>query len=138
MIAAQERRVVELERAQPDAIVVVESALIFTTPHGVGAEPWRSRFDTIVVVTAPDKVKVRRFVDRVAKGRSLGALERETLVRDAEQRLAAQRIPEACLRECRILENDGKLENLERKTERLWAELQAFKQKGGTKNPPVP
>ena len=138
VLAAQERQLAELAKTRPDAIAVVESALIFTTPHGVGAEPWRSRFDTVVIVTAPDEVKIRRFVERVAGGRPLSGDERKALAQDAERRLAAQRIPAERLRESRVLRNDGDLGSLERETERLWAALQVFDKEVGIRVPSTP
>ena len=130
VLAEQERLFAETAREQPEAVVVVESALILTTPHGVGEEPWRSRFDRIVVVTAPDDVKVERFVERVANGRALRAEERDALVRDAERRVAAQRIPAERSRDCRVLENNGDLQELKQKTEQLWTDLQTLVAQG--------
>ena len=44
---------------------VVESALIFSTTH-VPEGTWRSRFDRILLVEAPEAEKIARFVDRIA------------------------------------------------------------------------
>ena len=58
------------------AVVVVESALIFETRFGretrFGEETgfsggWRNRFDRMVLVTAPESLKVARFVERASK-----------------------------------------------------------------------
>jgi len=48
-------------RPEAHALVVVESALIFETRHSEG---WRTRFDRMVLVTAPDWLKIDRFVQR--------------------------------------------------------------------------
>lgn len=123
VIAEQERRIAAIRATQPEAIVVVESALIFTTRHAGGAEPWRSRFDAVVLVTAPEETKVRRFIERMSAHREISAEEKEVLARDARQRLAAQRIPEQAARQCLQVINDGDLANLERRVYELWLGL---------------
>ena len=46
-----------------DAIVVVESALIFTA-YGQTENQTRERFDLILLVVAPEEQKITRFVER--------------------------------------------------------------------------
>ena len=133
VIAEQERRMAEIARSQPDAIVVVESALIFTTKYGTpkdagGGQPWQGRFDRILLVTAPDEVKVTRFVDRMAAGRALSEAEREALGTDARQRLAAQRIPAERTTFSLTLENSGDLAALEKRTDEVFRGLTAGRQ----------
>src|SRR5579875_2821849 len=48
VIAAQAEKISELERTNPHAIVVIESALIFSTKHAPG-RGWAERFDCIVL-----------------------------------------------------------------------------------------
>src|ERR1700744_4901601 len=67
VIAAQAEQIAVIARTQPHAIVVVESALIFSTKHTPEGS-WRSRFDCIVLVTAPDDTKIERFIRRSARG----------------------------------------------------------------------
>jgi dephospho-CoA kinase len=109
------------------AVVVVESALIFETKYGEkGAEdePWRSRFDCIVLVTAEEDTKIARYLDRIAAGRSLTEEDRATLVADARSRLA-QQIPDDRKAEMSdfIVSNDGSLEELEEQIDELWPVL---------------
>ena len=52
----------------PEAVVIVESALIFETNYS-GAARWKSRFDRIILVTSPEELKIERFVARAASGR---------------------------------------------------------------------
>lgn len=126
VIAEQERMIAELARVQPNAIVVVESALIFSAHGGGGEESqsWRKRFDCIVMVTAPVALKVERFVARAAAGRVLGDGEREALGEEARRRLAVQVAmpvpPDAALL---ALANEGSEEDLRAQVEELWEEL---------------
>src|SRR5579884_1042451 len=53
-IARQEKMIAEIAADHPDAVVVVESALVFETKHG-GPEGWRRRFDKIILVRANEE-----------------------------------------------------------------------------------
>jgi dephospho-CoA kinase len=126
VIAEQARRIEEIARKQPDAIVIVESALIFTTKHGDSGDssrPWRDRFDRIVLVTAPEEKKIARFVERAAAGRLLEAQEQATLEADARARLAMQAANEAHAAECIVIRNDGDLSALSDRVGAVWREL---------------
>lgn len=110
------------------AVVVVESALIFETKYnesGLADEPWRSRFDCIVLITASDEVKIERYLQRIAGGASLTAERRAELVADAKRRLA-QQIPDERKAEMSdfILSNDGPPIELEEQIDELWPLLQ--------------
>jgi dephospho-CoA kinase len=116
----------------PHAVVIVESALIFETKYGGtdGSEAgsragWQHRFDKLVLVTAPEELKVARFVARMAAGRTLTDAERQTLEDDAYRRLARQMSDEqkAGLVDY-VLVNDGPLKELEWQVEQLWPLLQ--------------
>ena len=118
VICAQAETIAEVARTQPHAIIVVESALIFSTKHAP-ERSWRSRFDCIVVVTAPDDTKIERFIQRTAHN---GASETE-LREDARRRLEAQRtsVPPDVV--TLVIENDGSAADLEANVERLWGQL---------------
>lgn len=120
VIAAQAEKVAEIARTQPHAIIVVESALIFSTKH-TPEGGWRSRFDCIVLVTAPDEVKIDRFIQRAA-----GSASDAHLRDDARRRLEAQRstIP-AEIRSC-VIENNGSLAVLQASVDTLWTLLVAM------------
>lgn len=120
VIAEQERLVAEIAHTQPRAIVVIESALIFTTKYAGGDEPWRKRFDRIVVVTAPDEVKVERFIQRAAGTRILNEAEREALRQDGLARLSRQRMTGAA---DFTLENNRGMDELTHEVNALWTEL---------------
>ena len=125
VLAEQERQIAEIAHATPNALVIIESALIFTTKHG-GGEPWRERFDRIVLVTAPDELKVRRFVQRVAAGRELSPADGAALEADAHARLAAQRIPADLTNKCIVIDNTGSTEALAHRTEEVFRELRSL------------
>ena len=61
-IARQDEMAAEIERQDAQAVVLVESALIFETKHSRG---WRSRFDKLILVRASEEHKVERFVASV-------------------------------------------------------------------------
>ena len=86
VIAAQQRWMEGVFARDPAAVAVVESALIFEVERDARARgesegtlaDWRNRFDRILVLTAPDDVKIARYVARlnpdpaVADGRPPG------------------------------------------------------------------
>ena len=129
VIERQVEQLAELERTSPEAIAVVESALIFSTQHAPRGS-WRDRFDCVLVVDTPEEVKIARFVDRIAAGRPLTAGEREEFEADARRRLQVQHAtvyPGDCL----VLHNDGDVEFLEQQVAVVWETLQAMERGGG-------
>ena len=80
--------------SDPHAVVMVESALIFETNHaGISTDErsrWSSRFDRIILVTAPEEVKIARFVTRSAAGEALTESRKSELEAEARRRLAQQ------------------------------------------------
>jgi dephospho-CoA kinase len=122
VIAAQAEQISEIERAQPHAIVVIESALIFSTKHTPEGS-WRSRFDCIVLVTAPDDIKIERFIQRSGPGSNEVHLRE-----DARRRLAAQRTSVPPNVVTFVIENEDSLAELEANVEALWAQLVAMEQ----------
>jgi dephospho-CoA kinase len=115
-IARQGELAAEIFQRDPGAIVVVESALILETLHGNG---WRERFDHLILVTAPEDLKVRRFVERSGSG-DAAALEAEAHRRLARMIPDAEKAPHCDF----VLHNDGTLESLQRQADALWASLQ--------------
>jgi dephospho-CoA kinase len=125
-VILQQAKIIErIAREDPGAVVVIESALVFETLHG-GPGGWAQRFDKVVLVTAPEEVKIARFVDRASKGARLSDEQRETLEAEARSRLA-QQIPEdkkAALSDY-VLTNEGPATELEWQVDQLWPILQA-------------
>ena len=123
VIAEQARQIETLVRKDPDAIVIVESALLFTTKHNDSGKSWHDRFDRIVLVTAPEEQKIARFVERAAAGRLLDPQERARLEADARARLAMQTANDAHAAECIVIRNDGDLVALLQRVGAVWREL---------------
>ena len=122
VIEAQAAKMAELAKTTPHAIAVVESALIFSSQH-LSPGGWRGRFDHILVVTAPDEVKIERFVDRIAAGRTLSPQERTALAIDARRRLQIQHLTDYP-GDCIVLHNQGDVEDLELQVDVVWKQLQ--------------
>jgi dephospho-CoA kinase len=110
-------------------VAVVESALIFEVERDarargdLGSElaDWRRTFDRIIVVTAPDEIKIARYAARICP---TGA-GREAAEADARLRLARQ-IPDAekAARADYVIDNTNDKSALRAITNTLWLELQ--------------
>jgi dephospho-CoA kinase len=110
VIALQDAWMDELEREEPQALAVVEAALILEA----GAAP---RFDKLVVVTCRQAQKVERFAARYPLGVEAGRAE-------AARRLAAQ-MPdkEKVARADYVIDNSGTLAQTDHQVEKVFAEL---------------
>jgi dephospho-CoA kinase len=109
----------------PEAVVIVESALIFETNYG-GSGRWQSRFDRIILVIAPEELKIQRFVARAAPGGPISEGHRAELEAEARQRLAQQISDEQKSAFCDyVLTNGGALTELEWQVDQLWPILKA-------------
>ncbi len=158
VIGAQRRWMDQVFARNPAAVAVLESALIFEAERDARARgelesvlaDWRRRIDRIVVVTAPDELKIARYAARVSpagagreagvpgdRSSSLGweagvpgdrssSLGWEAAEADARRRLAHQ-IPDAtkAARADYVLDNAGDIEALRAQVERLWQRLKA-------------
>jgi dephospho-CoA kinase len=125
VIAAQEEQMRAIEARDSDAIVMVESALIFEAEAQGTVPKWRKRFDRLILVTAPDELKVARFLERVLDP-GVDTQRRQEVERDARARLATQ-IPDAeKLKLCDyVVDNSGRLTDTRQQVDRVFAELQA-------------
>jgi dephospho-CoA kinase len=149
VIAAQQAEFARLEAVGTHPLAVVESALIFEAsgdgpqdgvqdgPQEASDEPsdlprraatsvpgWRARFDRLVLVTAPEALRVERFVRRVAGPHATPA-EQARLRADALRRIAAQ-LPDDWKRpRCDyIIDNDRTLVLLRRRALEVLRALQ--------------
>ena len=121
VIARQEQLLDQIAVSNPAAIVIIESALIFETTHG-GPGGWRTRFDRMILVTAPESLKIYRFIERA------GATDasRATLEAEARSRLALQMPDEVKAPLCDfVIVNDADLPALEAQVDRVWSALTA-------------
>ncbi|MBW8747328.1 MAG: dephospho-CoA kinase [Acidobacteria bacterium] len=114
-IAAQAGWMTEIGEREPEAICVVETALLFETKHG----NLRDRFDRIVLVYAPEQLRIERFL-----ARQPGAT-----IEDARRRMEAQMSDfEKMQRSHFLIRNDGTLEDLRRQVVQVWEALKAASQ----------
>ncbi|MGA8532345.1 MAG: dephospho-CoA kinase [Acidobacteriaceae bacterium] len=125
VVAEQERRMDDLFARDPHAIVFVESALIFEAEAWGTVPEWRRRFDRIVLVTAPDELKIQRFLARMLPG-DASPEERARAEGDARARLAAQ-LPESVKipRSDMVIDNSDSLDATRAQVDRLVAQLRA-------------
>lgn len=128
VIAAQQQWMSEIFARDPAAVAVIESALIFEVVRDARARgerdgilaDWRRRIDRIVLVTAPDEIKIARYVARLApEGPARQAAEA-----DARNRLAHQ-IPDAekAFQSDYVIDNTGNKEDLRTQVISLWQRL---------------
>jgi dephospho-CoA kinase len=124
VIAAQEAWIDEVFAHDPDAIAMIESALIFEAGDSGSVPGWRDRFDRVVLVTAPDEVKIQRFLERLSAGTQWEPEKRTQLERDARARLA-QQIPDSkkIPRSDYVIDNGGALEKTQRQVDEVFASL---------------
>jgi len=130
VIRAQQQWMQGIFQKDPDAIAVVESALIFEVVRDAVARGeregilanWRERMDRVIVVTAPEELRIVRYVARVSGAEG----DRELARADALRRLAYQ-IPDAekAAQADEVIENTGDLADLRRKVTAVWQRLKA-------------
>lgn len=129
-VAAEQEWVRDLFAKESSAIAIVESALIFEVQQWGTAPGWADYFDKLVLVTAPDTIKIARFVARamIASPSEDGknADRAASLERDARARLAMQIPDEEKARRCDyVIHNTGTIEETRRMVEGVYRELQA-------------
>jgi len=125
VIAEQEQRMNALFARDPQAIAVVESALIFEAEAWGSVPHWRERFDRILLVIAPDDLKIQRFLTRILPAEATPD-QRAAAERDARARLAAQlpdsaKIPFSHA----VIDNSGSLEATRRQVDGIIGPLRA-------------
>lgn len=130
VIAAQQRWMEQVFSRDPAAVAVVESALIFEVVRDALARgekesvlaDWRRRIDRVVVVTAPDELKIARYAARIGQpGPARMAAEADARVRLAKQ------IPDAekAAMSDYVIDNSGDKAALYDQVATLWQRLKA-------------
>jgi dephospho-CoA kinase len=131
VIARQVELIDEIAARDAEAVVIVESALIFETKYG-GEGGCQSRFDKLLFVRAPELLRIERFVARASVDHiPLTEEARRALEAEARRRMAKQIDDEEKAAQCDyILTNDGSLDLLRAQVEWLWPNLQEVAKAG--------
>jgi dephospho-CoA kinase len=128
VIDLQRRLMHEAFTRDPKAVAVIESALIFEVARDAKARgdkdsvlaDWRRRIDRVIVVAAPEEVKVARFVARL----NIPAEKRAAAETDARNRLAHQIADaEKAAQADYVIDNSRDLAFLDRQVRALWPAL---------------
>ena len=136
VIEAQRRWMDEVFARDAKAVAVLESALIFEVvrdAHARGEKDGiladlRRRIDRIIVVTAPDDLKIARYAARVAPN----VADRAAIEIDARNRLTHQvSDAEKAAQADYVLDNSGDISALRAQVEALWPRLKDESNKHG-------
>jgi dephospho-CoA kinase len=126
VIAEQRRWMDALEKEEPDAVAIYETALLFEASRTAGTLDWQGRFDRRILVTAPEALRIARYVARIG-GANPDAAKQAALEREARERMAAQMPDEEKMRlSDAVIRNDGSLEDVTRQTEDVYRGLRAL------------
>ena len=129
-VDAQRRWMQDVFARDPAAVAVIESALIFEVvrdarTRGETDTPLadlRQRIDRVIVVTAPDDLKIARYVARVSRaGSDPGAAAADARRRLTLQIPDAEKAPQADY----VIDNSGDTARLRVQVEAVWRQLQA-------------
>jgi dephospho-CoA kinase len=129
-IEAQARWIKEVFARDPAAVAVIESALIFEVVRDALARGdtdsalavLRRRIDRVIVVTAPDELKIARYAARISPDGPGNA----PAAADARARLAHQiSDAEKAAQADYVLDNSGDTAALRAQVEAVWRELKA-------------
>jgi len=130
VIAAQGDWMRSIFARNHEAIAIVESALIFEVERDARQRGesegllsyWRRRFDRVIVVTAPEELRVARYVARLSPNGwddKIAADARSRITRQMSDELKSERADY-------VIENTGTLADLRAQTEAIWRQLVDF------------
>jgi dephospho-CoA kinase len=114
----------DIAARDPHAVAIVESALIFESILGESTHAANRHFDRIVLVTAPEEIKIARFIARAHGNKQLSADGLQKLTSDARHRIARQ-LPDAekASRSDYIIDNSGTHDALTEQVRNIYAQL---------------
>jgi dephospho-CoA kinase len=128
VISAQQQWMDDLFARDPAAVAVIESALIFEVVRDAMRRgdrdsvlaDWRRRMDRVIVVTAPDDVKIARYA-----ARSTATPEQRAATEDDARRRLAHQIPDAekAAQADFVLDNSGTIDELRAQVAAVWERL---------------
>lgn len=127
VIEAQRKWMEGVFARNQSAVAVVESALIFEVERdarergeneGVLAD-WRHRFDRVLVVTAPESLRLARYVARITGGAWDERVAADARARMKRQMTDAEKIARADF----VLTNDGTPDALLAQADAIWEKL---------------
>lgn len=118
VIAKQDAWMEQIQNASPNAIAVVEAALMLEAGT-------HKRYDELVVVTCPVEVRVERFAQRIAgsDAQALAAARAEARKRIASQSTDEEKVAVASV----VIDNRGTVAETERQVEELIRKLRSRK-----------
>ena len=111
VVQRENRWMDEIGNKHPDAIAIVEAALILEA--GVA-----DRFDRLIVVTCKPEQRIARFAHRLG-------ISEEAARAEVSRRMSAQIPDETKIKAANyVIDNSGSLEETEQQVGKIWAELQ--------------
>jgi dephospho-CoA kinase len=113
VIRRQEQLIYEISAREPNAVIMVEAALIFEA----GA---RNKFEKMIVVTCRPEQKITRYAERAGIA--------EAAAREEVERRSKAQLPdeEKIRRADYVIDNSGTLERTRQQVERIYAELKVL------------
>jgi dephospho-CoA kinase len=125
VIAAQNQWMNQLFAEHPEAIAVIESALIFEAERDGTVPGWRDRFDALILVTAPKELRIARFLARSGVQPGMQS-DQDALRADIEARIASQIPDEEKIPLCDfVLDNSASVEDIRKSVHKVWQQLAA-------------
>lgn len=129
VIDLQRKQIDEIFARDPSAVAIIETALLFEAVRDARARgeqesvlsDWRRRIDRVIVVTAPDALKIARYAARTAPpGPAREAAEAEARLRLSHQIPDLDKAAQADY----VFDNSGDLDSLRAQVRALWPRLQ--------------